>query len=74
MGKVEALKLAQDVNELYVMKGSKIVHVDLRKDKPDSDTLAGMLLGPTGNLRAPTLKVGKTLLVGFNEEAYSKVV
>jgi len=74
MGKVEALKLAQDVNELYVMKGSKIVHVDLKKDKPDSDTLAGMLLGPTGNLRAPTLKVGKTLLVGFSEEAYSKVV
>jgi hypothetical protein len=31
------------------------------------------MLGPTGNLRAPTLKVGKTLLVGFNEEAYEGV-
>lgn len=28
------------------------------------------MLGPTGNLRAPCLRVGKTLLVGFNEEAY----
>ena len=28
------------------------------------------MLGPTGNLRAPTLKSGKTLLVGFNEDTY----
>jgi hypothetical protein len=27
-------------------------------------------LGPTGNLRAPTAIVGKTVLVGFNDEAY----
>lgn len=31
------------------------------------------MLGPTGNLRAPTLVVGKTVLVGFNEEAYEAV-
>jgi hypothetical protein len=30
------------------------------------------VLGPTGNLRAPTLRVGKTLLVGFSEEVYRK--
>lgn len=28
------------------------------------------MLGPTGNLRAPTLRVGKTVLVGFDEDAY----
>ena len=31
------------------------------------------MLGPTGNLRAPCLVVGKTVLVGFNEEAYDAV-
>ncbi len=31
------------------------------------------MLGPTGNLRAPCLKVGKTLVIGFNAEAYSEV-
>ena len=30
-------------------------------------------LGPTGNLRAPTLVVGNTVLVGFNEDTYSEV-
>ncbi|MFP6626972.1 MAG: hypothetical protein VCA74_07980 [Deltaproteobacteria bacterium] len=32
------------------------------------------LLGPTGNLRAPCLKVGKTVLVGFNAEVYLSVL
>ena len=31
------------------------------------------MLGPTGNLRAPTIRTGATVLVGFNEEAYQKV-
>ena len=36
--------------------------------------VAVALLGPTGNLRAPTLVVGKTLLVGFNEQSYEEVL
>ena len=32
------------------------------------------MLGPTGNLRAPTVKVGKTMIVGFNDEAYQQVL
>ena len=51
-------------------KGKTVVHLDLKKDQPDDATLSGLLLGPTGNLRAPTLRKGKTLIVGFNEETY----
>ena len=32
------------------------------------------MLGPTGNLRAPCLRVGKTVLVGFDEETYTRVL
>jgi len=32
------------------------------------------MLGPTGNLRAPTLRRGSTLLVGFNEGVYRKTL
>lgn len=28
------------------------------------------VLGPTGNLRAPAVRVGKTWLIGFGDEAY----
>ena len=36
--------------------------------------LAAHLLGPTGNLKAPTLRLGDTLLVGFSEAAYRQVL
>jgi hypothetical protein len=57
-----------------VARGKKLVTFDMRNAPPDDDTLAGHLLGPTGNLRAPTVRAGKTLLVGFNEEAYQRVL
>lgn len=66
------LKLVEEVNEIYAARGKKLVHFNLKKDKPDTETLAKHLLGPTGNLRAPTLRRGKTLIVGFDEETYRK--
>ena len=69
--KKEALNLTKEVSEIYSIRGKKVIHVEL-KDKPDKYTLAAVLLGPTGNLRAPTLRKGKTLIVGFNEEIYNR--
>ncbi|MBN2226109.1 MAG: hypothetical protein JW763_01970 [candidate division Zixibacteria bacterium] len=54
------------------MKGKKTVKFDLKKDRPNQAELVRHLLGPTGNLRAPTLIAGKTILVGFNEEVYTE--
>ena len=58
---------------LLVAKGKKVTRVDLKKERPDDDSLAALMLGPTGNLRAPTMKVGKTVLIGFNDEIYAEV-
>ena len=69
-----ALSVLKDVDELYVMKGTKVVHVDLKKEKPPRAELLSLLLGPTGNLRAPTLRKGRTLLVGFDAKTYAKVL
>lgn len=69
-----ALGVLDGVDELYVAKGKKIEHVDLRRAKPDRATLLALLLGPTGNLRAPTLRKGRTLIVGFEEATYKKVL
>jgi hypothetical protein len=74
MGRKEALKLASMADELYVGKGAKVLHFDLKKEKPNDDVLADALLGPTGNLRAPTIRVGRTLVVGFDEQTYDKVL
>ncbi len=70
----QALGVLAGVDELYAAKGKRVVHVDLRKGKPDRAVLLGFLLGPTGNLRAPTLRKGRTLLVGFDESTYKQVL
>ncbi len=73
-GRDAALALAKTADKVVVAKGKKVVTFDLKKAPPDDDTLAAHLLGPTGNLRAPTLRRGKTLLVGFSEEAYRQLL
>src|SRR5262245_33635801 len=73
-GRTEALALAKSASRILVAKGKKVVAFDMKKDPPDEDTLATHLLGPTGNLRAPTIRKGTTLLVGFSEEAYRDVL
>ena len=69
-----ALGVLKDVDKLYVAKGKHIVQVDLKKEKPPRAELLGLLLGPTGNLRAPTLRKGRTLVVGFDDATYKELL
>ena len=64
----QVLGLLEGVGDLYVAKGRKIVHVDLGADRPADDDLASLLCGRTGKLRAPTMRSGDRLLVGYNAE------
>lgn len=54
-----------------VARGKKVLTFDPRKD--EFEDISKVALGPSGNLRAPSLRLGKTWLVGFNEEAYTAV-
>lgn len=74
LGRDDALRLAQDVDEVIVAKGKKVVRFDTRKESPDDEVLLKAMLGPTGNLRAPVVRRGKTLVVGFSDEVYGDVL
>ena len=74
LGKKEALDLLRGADELYASKGKQVIHVNLKTEKRDLNSLAPLLLGPTGNLRAPTLRKGRTLLVGIDEATYRKIL
>jgi len=61
--------LLADLQTVLVGRGKKFVKLsasDLRAD----EAARKPLFGPTGNLRAPSLRFGKTLLVGFCEPMY----
>ncbi len=73
-GRDEALALAKASAKVVVGRGKKVVTFDMKKEPPDEETLLAHILGPTGNLKAPTLRKGNTLLVGFSEEAYRETL
>ncbi len=61
--------LLKGVEEIVSTRGKRVERL-LMKDRPADAQLARALIGPTGRLRAPTARVGKRLLVGFNEATY----
>jgi arsenate reductase-like glutaredoxin family protein len=71
LGENDAKKLIRDASKVHVAKGKKLDTFDGGTAKKE---IVEKMLGSTGNLRAPTIKVGKTLLVGFNEDVYDQVM
>lgn len=72
MGPADALALARKVDTVVAARGKKVVTIDLQRDRPDDETLLAHLIGPSGNLRAPAAVVGRTLVIGFNEDVYRR--
>ena len=70
----EALSLLEGMSELRVAKGKKVVSVDLlSEDRPPDSELLNMMVSRWGKLRAPTMKVGTTLVVGYNADMLDSV-
>lgn len=68
----DAKEIAKGSSKVYVAKGKKLDVFDIKK--ADLNEVVEKMLGPTGNLRAPTMRVGKTTVVGFNEETFEAVL
>src|SRR5262245_55255771 len=72
LSKKDAEGLVRAATRVIVSKGNKVAEF-----VPGNDAMSAIveaMLGPTGNLRAPTLRIGKVLLVGFNEDVYRRVL
>ena len=64
----EALSALEGITELYVAKGRKSIFLDLARDRPSDEDLLALLLGRSGKLRAPAIRIGERLIVGYNAE------
>ena len=62
--------MAKQASLVVVAKGKKLSEFKPGGKAPKE--VVDAMLGPTGNLRAPTLRKGKRVLVGFNEELFEK--
>lgn len=72
IGADDLARVFAGASEVVVAKGKRLtVFAPGRKDF-DRAAFAAAVLGPTGNLRAPAVRIGKTWLIGFHEEAYGE--
>ena len=67
----DARELLSNGGSLVVAKGKKVTRFS-KADLNSAEAVEAML-GPTGNLRAPTMRLGKKLVVGFNEEVFGEL-
>ena len=69
-----ARQLIQTVSHVIAVKGKKILRFSMAQDPAITDDLFSAILGPSGNLRAPALRKGKTFVVGFHPDVYSEIL
>ena len=70
LSRKDAAAIAKAASLVIVAKGKKVSEFK-PAGKAGKDLVDG-LLGPPGNLRAPTIRAGKTVLVGFNEDVFGE--
>lgn len=66
----EAWHLLSQASEILVAKGKKVQIFHPKVD--DKDAILAAALGRSGTLRAPTLRVGDRIFVGFGEGLYNE--
>ena len=64
----EALDLLEGAAELRVAKGRRVVRFDLLQARPPGFDPLEMILGRSGKLRAPAMRFGAVLAIGYNQE------
>ena len=64
--------LVKDAKNIFVAKGKKMMNWNPARD--DRDQIIKSIIGPSGNLRAPTWRIGSDYLVGFHPDQYNQVL
>lgn len=65
--------LAQ-VDHLHVVRGTKVYDFEMTDVVAQRSTLEPFITGRSGSLRAPSIRVGRTMVVGFEPQLYGRVL
>lgn len=66
--------MLREIDRVVATRGPAIRDVSLTDPQNSGDEVTKLLIGPSGNLRAPTLRIGRTLIVGFSQPLYEQHV
>jgi hypothetical protein len=66
-----AWQVIAGADKVYVAVGKKII--EFNPAAADRELMMKKITGPSGNLRAPTLRLGQTFYIGFHPEMYKKI-
>ena len=66
-----AVAFVRQTEEVWIAKGKNVRRIVFKKESISDDELLELVTGPTGSLRAPTIRRGKKLFVGFAPEQYA---
>ena len=66
--------LLDGVTDLYSTKSRKVIHLNIIKEKPAREDVLALVMGRSGTLRAPVIKHRSTLIVGFDEDTYTRIL
>ncbi|HID52272.1 MAG TPA: hypothetical protein EYP41_09560 [Anaerolineae bacterium] len=67
-----AWQMLSQAKDVYVVNGRKINH--WQPNEINKEAILAKAIGRSGNLRAPTLKVGDTYIIGFDKTLYEKEI
>lgn len=74
LGEQDARAIAKGSKRVVVARGKSLRDFGGPGGEAKADRqLIAVMLGSTGNLRAPLIRVGKTAVVGFNPDVYGEL-
>lgn len=65
-----AIAVVRQADEVWIARGKHVRRINFKKETLTDDELLKLILGPSGNLRAPTIRRGKKLFIGFEPVDY----
>lgn len=69
-----AFAMLDKVQHLAVVRGSKVYEFERPQFAEQDEQIESMIIGRSGSLRAPTIRVGTTMIVGYEKNLYSRVL
>ena len=71
LSKEQVKVLVNESSQIRVAKGKRTLTFDPQQD--DQEEILKSILGRSSTLRAPTLRIGSNLIVGYNDDLYRQI-